>query len=49
MIVTAANSAYYGALQATVFHIHKYFPDYLLIVYDLGLEEEQLQTVRSRK
>ncbi|CAF0887758.1 unnamed protein product [Brachionus calyciflorus] len=43
-IVTAANSAYYSALQATVFHIHKHFPDYPLIIYDLGLDEESYKT-----
>jgi hypothetical protein len=41
VIVTAANSAYYGPLQATTYQIHKFLPDYKLIIYDLGLTEEQ--------
>lgn len=45
VIVTAANAAYYDALQATVFHVHKHFPDYKLIVYDLGLDIEAHKTV----
>ncbi|RMZ94245.1 hypothetical protein BpHYR1_015836, partial [Brachionus plicatilis] len=44
VIVTAANSAYYSSLQATIFHIHQHFGEYPLIVYDLGLDEESYQT-----
>lgn len=43
--MTAANSNYYDPLQATVFHVHKYFPDYRLIVYDLGLDNHQYEKV----
>ena len=45
VIVTAANSNYYDPLQATVYHVHKNFPDYRLIVYDLGLTEQQHEKV----
>ena len=37
MIVTAANSSSYSHLQAALYHIHLYLPDYPIIVYDLGL------------
>jgi hypothetical protein len=40
-IVTAANQKYFDALQATVYQIHKYLPDYRLIIYDLGLTPKQ--------
>ena len=41
VIVTAANSNYYDALQATVYQIHTFLPDFKLIIYDLGLSDEQ--------
>ena len=43
--MTAANSNYYDPLQATVYHVHKFFPDYRLIVYDLGLDNHQYEKV----
>ena len=46
-IVTAANSNYYDALQATVYHIHKFLPDFKLIIYDLGLSDEQNRIVST--
>ncbi len=48
MIVTAANSMYYDHLQATVFKVHKYFPDFHLIVYDLGLQPDQLKMTKEK-
>ena len=44
-IVTAANSAYFKPLEATVFYIHKFFPDAKLIIYDIGLTAEQYHLV----
>ena len=41
VIVTAANSNYYDALQATTYQIHMFLPEFKLIIYDLGLTEEQ--------
>jgi hypothetical protein len=38
---TAANSNYYDALQATTYQIHTFLPEFKLIIYDLGLTEEQ--------
>ena len=43
--MTAAHSGFYKALEATVERIHKIFPDYELIIYDLGLEPLQLKKV----
>ena len=48
MIVMAANAAYYGPLQTTVFKVHEYFPDYHLIIYDLGLEPDQLKKTKEK-
>ena len=45
----AANSAYYGALQTTVFKVHTHFPDYELIIYDLGLNKDQHEKVNKFK
>ena len=45
VIITAANQAYYGPMQATVELIHKYLPNLRLIVYDLGLEDYAHKTV----
>lgn len=47
VLITAANSGYYSPMQATVYLVHKYFPDYKLIIYDLGLSDDQYQTVRK--
>ncbi len=41
----AANSAYYGALQTTVYKVHTFYPNYDMIIYDLGLTQEQLEKV----
>ena len=49
MIVTAANMHYYEPLQATVYHIHQHFPEYKLIIYDLGLTSDMLKTVREER
>ena len=46
-IVTAANSAYYDALQATVYLIHQHLPELRLVVYDLGLTEDQRKIVNT--
>jgi lipopolysaccharide biosynthesis glycosyltransferase len=46
VIVTAANSQYYMPLQAAVYEIHKNFPDFQLIIFDLGLKKEELEKVR---
>jgi hypothetical protein len=48
VIVMAANSAYYGALQTTVYKVHQYFPDYHLIIYDLGLDVSQLLKTKEK-
>jgi len=40
-IIIAGNSGYYKRLEATIFYVHKYFPDFPLIVYDLGLTDLQ--------
>jgi len=48
VIVMAANAAYYGPLQTTVFKVHEYFPDYHLIIYDLGLEPDQLKKTKEK-
>ena len=45
VIVTAANTRYYGSLQATLFHVHKHLPDHKIIVYDLGLDANMIATV----
>jgi hypothetical protein len=45
VIITAANSNYYGSLQQTVYLVHQHFPDCKLIIYDLGLTNEQLKKV----
>jgi len=48
VIVMAADSAYYGPLQTTVYKVHQYFPDYHLIVYDLGLDQSQLEKTKEK-
>lgn len=47
MIVTAASSAFWSSLQATVFSVKQNFPDFHLIVYDLGLSPEQAELTRQ--
>ncbi len=44
--VTASNSAYFKPLEATVFYIHRFFPDAKLIIYDLGLTDDQYRKVK---
>lgn len=41
IILTISNSNYYGSLQKTVFLVHRNFPDYKLVVYDIGLTPDQ--------
>jgi len=43
--VTAANSAYFKPLEATVYYIHELFPSAKLIIYDLGLTVDQYNLV----
>ena len=45
MIVTAANSEYFSPLEATVYFLHQNLPQYDLIVYDLGMTDEQISKV----
>lgn len=45
VFVTAANSNYYMPLQATIYQLHRNLPGYDIIVYDLGLTEEQYNMV----
>jgi hypothetical protein len=33
------------SLQATVANVHEHFPDYKLVVYDLGLDAQQVEMV----
>lgn len=42
-IVTASHSGYFKSLDATVKYIHEIFPDFQLIIYDMGLYESQLK------
>jgi hypothetical protein len=49
VFVTAANSDYFDPLQATVDRIHSNFPDFKLIIYDLGLKSDQLELVNPKK
>ena len=46
-ILTAANSAYFKMLEATIFYVHKFFPQAKLIVYNLGLTNDQFQKVSN--
>jgi hypothetical protein len=41
VILMASDSKYYLLLQATLHNIHKYMPDYEIIVYDLGLSPRE--------
>jgi hypothetical protein len=45
--LTAGNSIYLGPLQYTVYLVHKNYPDYKFIIYDLGLTPEDLILVRK--
>jgi hypothetical protein len=38
---------YYNPLQATVYHIHKHFPNHMLVIYDLGLTADMHHMVCS--
>lgn len=48
VIVTASDSKYYGALQTTIFHLHKHLPGYEIIVYDLGLSDYEYKMVYKK-
>jgi hypothetical protein len=48
VIVTAADSGYYGPMQASLFHIHKQFPNHKIIVYDLGLTPDQVEKTKQK-
>ena len=45
VVVTASNSQYYGPLQNTIYHLHKNLPGYQIIVYDLGLTDNEYKMV----
>ena len=45
VILTASDSKYYGALQNVIYHIHTHLSEYEIIVYDLGLTEDQYNLV----
>ena len=45
VIVVAANQKFYFSLQQTVYQIHRYLPDYKLVIYDLGLSPPALNKV----
>jgi hypothetical protein len=43
--VTAGNYEYFDTLQHTVYLVHQHYPDYHLIIYDLGLTKRQHKLV----
>ena len=45
VVVTASNSKYYGSLQNTIYHLHENLPGYEIIVYDLGLNDNEYKMV----
>jgi hypothetical protein len=45
VIVTASDSLFYGRLLATIKSVHEYFPNKILIIYDLGMTHEMIDRV----
>ena len=45
VFMTAANYKYYEPLVETIKNLKKNFPDFDLIIYDLGLKEKNLEVV----
>jgi len=46
-IITAANSYYFGELENLIGSIHLWEPQKRIVVYDLGLEDNQLLSVKN--
>ena len=46
VIVTAAHSGYFAALEASILQVHAKFPGHPIIIYDLGLNALQKRKVR---
>eukprot|EP00727_Mastigamoeba_balamuthi_P010808 m51a1_g635 hypothetical protein (686) ;mRNA; r:155996-158431 len=46
-VVTAANSAWFRELQNLVGSVHHHEPEMAIVVYDLGLSPENLETLRT--
>ncbi len=46
MIVTAGNYEYFDTLQHTIYLVHQHYPDFELVIYDLGLTKRQHKLVR---
>lgn len=47
VFMTAANHKYFAPLIETVQNLQSFFPDFKLIVYDLGLTSRNLQAVKA--
>ena len=45
VFMTAANHKYYNPLVETINNLKQFFPNFKLIIYDLGLKEKNLQVV----
>ena len=47
VIILAANGRFYDALQASMRTINQYFPNHSVVIYELGLNHNQLNMVRN--
>jgi hypothetical protein len=47
--MTAANHKYYAPLLETIKNLQSFFPDFVLIIYDLGLKPSNLNKVNKKK
>jgi hypothetical protein len=45
--MTAANHKYYAPLLETIKNLQSFFPDFVLIIYDLGLKPSNLNKVNK--
>jgi hypothetical protein len=46
VIILAANSRFYDTLQASMRTVNEYFSNHLVVIYDLGFDQSQLDMVR---
>ena len=47
VIILGANGYFYDALQASMRTVNQYFPNHAVVIYDLGLDHNQLNMVRN--
>ncbi|KHJ43203.1 hypothetical protein D918_06770 [Trichuris suis] len=47
VFLTAANSGFFGSVKVAIRSVQEYFPNRLIIFYDLGLKEHEIKELKS--